>query len=85
VVLLSATEGEGKPLEYPTVFNSAGPCAITRMDLAAAVESDRTVTRRNIGEVSPGVEIIETSARAGARMDEWLERVKAVALAASER
>ena len=40
LVLMSTTEGEDKPLKYPTIFNSADVAVITKMDLAAAVEFD---------------------------------------------
>ena len=38
--LLSVTEGEDKPLKYPTIFNTADLAIITKMDLAEAVEFD---------------------------------------------
>ena len=34
LVLISVTEGEDKPLKYPTIFNSADVAVITKMDLA---------------------------------------------------
>src|SRR5271165_4378225 len=37
VALLSVTEGEDKPLKYPTLFNSADAAVITKMDIAEAV------------------------------------------------
>ncbi len=40
IVLMSVTEGEDKPLKYPTIFNTADVAVITKMDLAAAVEFD---------------------------------------------
>ena len=41
LVLLSTTEGEDKPLKYPTIFNTADIAILTKMDLAAAAEFDR--------------------------------------------
>ena len=41
MVLFSVTEGEDKPLKYPTIFNSADVTVITKMDLANAAEFDR--------------------------------------------
>ena len=35
LVLLSVTEGEDKPLKYPTIFNSADAAVVTKVDLAA--------------------------------------------------
>ena len=34
IVLLSVTEGEDKPLKYPTIFNTADLAVITKIDLA---------------------------------------------------
>ncbi len=48
VALLSVTEGEDKPLKYPTMFNSADVAVVTKMDLAEACEFDRARhTRRS--------------------------------------
>src|SRR6185436_2386645 len=41
IVLMSVTEGEDKPLKYPTIFNAADLAVITKMDLAEAVGFDR--------------------------------------------
>ncbi len=41
LVLLSVTEGEDKPLKYPTIFNTADVAIITKIDLADAVGFDR--------------------------------------------
>jgi hydrogenase nickel incorporation protein HypB len=72
VVLLSVTEGEDKPLKYPTMFNSADAAVITKMDLAGPCGFDRETALRNINEIRPGIRIFETSAKTGAGMEEWL-------------
>ena len=72
VALLSVTEGEDKPLKYPTLFNSADAAIITKIDIAAAVDFDRETALRNINEIRPGIRIFETSAKTGAGMEEWL-------------
>src|SRR3981081_544257 len=69
LVLLSVTEGEDKPLKYPTIFNSADVAVITKMDLALAVEFDEPAAHRNIQAVRPGMRVIEVSAKTGAGMD----------------
>ncbi len=73
VALLSVTEGEDKPLKYPTLFNSADAAVITKMDIADAVGFDRQAALRNIREIRPNVRIFETSAKTGAGMATWLE------------
>jgi hydrogenase nickel incorporation protein HypB len=74
-VLLSVTEGEDKPLKYPTIFNGADLALLTKIDLADAVGFDRAEVLNNLREVRPGLEVIETSARTGAGMAEWLDRL----------
>jgi hydrogenase nickel incorporation protein HypB len=72
VVLLSVTEGEDKPLKYPTMFNSADAAVITKMDIAEPCGFDRELALKNINEIRPGIRIFETSAKTGAGMVEWL-------------
>ncbi len=72
LVLLSVTEGEDKPLKYPTIFNSADVAIITKSDLAAVVEFDEVAAHRNIQAVRPGMEVFELSAKTGEGMPEFL-------------
>lgn len=72
VVLLSVTEGEDKPLKYPTIFNTADLAVLTKIDLAAAVEFDLAAAAENIQRVRPGMTLVGVSAKSGAGMDEWL-------------
>jgi hydrogenase nickel incorporation protein HypB len=72
LVLLSVTEGEDKPLKYPTIFNTADVAVITKIDLAVAAEFDLAVARDNIQRVRPGMQIIEISAKTGEGMEEWM-------------
>ncbi len=72
-VLLSVTEGEDKPLKYPTIFNSADVAIITKSDLSAAVEFDEAAARRNIQAVRPGMEVFKLSSKTGEGMAEYLE------------
>ena len=72
VVLLSVTEGEDKPLKYPTIFNSADVVVITKIDLAEPCDFDREAALRNINEIRPGIRVFELSAKSGAGMEEWI-------------
>src|SRR5579883_2624407 len=63
VVLGSVTEGEDKPLKYPTIFNTADVAVVTKIDLAVAVEFDSPTLFRNIQAVRPGMEVFEVSAK----------------------
>ena len=77
IVLLSTTEGEDKPLKYPTIFNGADVAVITKMDLAAAAEFDLEAARRNIQSVRPGMKVFEVSSKTGQGMDETLSFLQA--------
>ncbi|HWG47163.1 MAG TPA: hydrogenase nickel incorporation protein HypB [Gemmataceae bacterium] len=72
LVLFSVTEGEDKPLKYPTIFNTADVAIITKMDLAEATEFDAAAAHRSIQSVRPGMETFELSAKTGQGMEPWL-------------
>lgn len=75
LLLMSVTEGEDKPLKYPTIFNTADVAVITKTDLAAAVEFDLMAARNNIQAVRPGMTMLELSAKTGAGVPEYLESI----------
>ena len=85
VVLLSVTEGEDKPLKYPTIFNTADIAIITKIDLAAAVEFDRPALMRNIATVRPELDVLEVSAKTGSGFDRWMTLVEQRAAAVRAR
>ena len=71
-VLMSVTEGEDKPLKYPTIFNTADIAVITKMDLASAAEFDLPEAEGNIQSVRPGMPVIKVSSKTGEGLDELL-------------
>jgi hydrogenase nickel incorporation protein HypB len=73
MVLLSVTEGEDKPLKYPTIFNGADVAVITKIDLAAAVEFDERAANANIQAVRPGMQVFKVSAKTNEGMDDCLQ------------
>jgi hydrogenase nickel incorporation protein HypB len=81
VVLLSVTEGEDKPLKYPTIFNSADAAVVTKTDLAAACEFDWAAAASSIDAVRPGMTVLHVSAKTGDGMDGWLQFLESSKLA----
>lgn len=77
LVLFSVTEGEDKPLKYPTIFNTSDVAILTKMDLALAAEFDAEAAHDNIQAVRPGMEIFEVSAKTGVGMERWLDFLRA--------
>jgi hydrogenase nickel incorporation protein HypB len=75
-VLISTTEGEDKPLKYPTMFNTADVVVITKMDIAEAVGFNRELALENIDRARPGVRVIELSSKTGQGCDAWFDFVR---------
>jgi hydrogenase nickel incorporation protein HypB len=78
VVLLSVTEGEDKPLKYPTIFRNADAVIVTKMDLAEAVGFDREALKSSLRHAAPQARVIELSARSGPGMDAWYDYLEHV-------
>ena len=72
LVLMSVTEGEDKPLKYPTIFNSADVAILTKADLAQAVEFNEDAALANIQAVRPGMPVFKLSAKTNQGISEFL-------------
>jgi hydrogenase nickel incorporation protein HypB len=82
VVVLSVTEGEDKPLKYPSIFLKYPSiffkaAVINKIDLLPYVPFDMAKARENIQKVHPGAQIIEVSCTTGEGLDQWLARLEA--------
>ncbi len=73
IVLLSVTEGEDKPLKYPSIFFKSELVIITKTDLLPYVPFDIAKAEENARKVHPGVEIVRVSCTAGDGMTQWLQ------------
>ncbi|MCA1992593.1 MAG: hydrogenase nickel incorporation protein HypB [Coleofasciculus sp. S288] len=71
VALLSVTEGEDKPLKYPTLYKTADVVIINKIDIAEAVGFDRELAIATIKRIAPQATIWDISARTGAGMAPW--------------
>ena len=65
LVLVSTTEGEDKPLKYPTIFNTADVAVVTKLDLAGPAGFNLEALTRNINGVRPGMPILNVCTRTG--------------------
>ena len=77
VLLLATTEGEDKPLKYPTLINTADVVIINKLDLAEAVECDIPLLEANIRQVRPGAALFKVSAKTGGGFEPWLAYLRA--------
>ena len=73
VVIISVTEGEDKPLKYPTMFESSDICIINKIDLLPYVEFDVERTKEYALRTNPELTFFELSATTGAGMDKWCD------------
>jgi hydrogenase nickel incorporation protein HypB len=72
VVALSVTEGEDKPLKYPTMFHKADLVLLTKVDLLAALDVDIRQIEKNLTLVMPRPAMLTVSAKTGAGITPWL-------------
>ncbi len=84
LVLSSVTEGEDKPLKYPTIYNSADIALITKMDLAEAVEFDEEAAIGNIHAVRPGMQVFKVSSKNSLGMQDFVTYLHARLLQSRE-
>lgn len=77
VVLLSATEGEDKPLKYPPIFKSANLVIITKIDVAEVLGFDLAIAAENVRRMAPQARLMQVSAKTGEGMSEWYDYLHA--------
>jgi hydrogenase nickel incorporation protein HypB len=72
IVVFSVTEGEDKPLKYPSIFAASELCIINKLDLLPYVPFDLGQAIANVRQVHPGMAIVETSCTRVQGLDHWL-------------
>jgi len=72
IVLLSVTEGEDKPLKYPSIFFKSALVVVTKLDLLPHVPFNLASAEENTRRVHPDAEIVKLSCLTSAGMPEWL-------------
>jgi hydrogenase nickel incorporation protein HypB len=76
IVLLSVTEGEDKPLKYPSIFFKSDLFLLTKIDLLPYVPFDIDVAEANARRVHPDIEIVRASSTTEGGLDAWLSWLK---------
>ncbi|MGZ6142043.1 MAG: hydrogenase nickel incorporation protein HypB [Myxococcales bacterium] len=72
VVALSVTEGEDKPLKYPTMFRAADLVVLTKVDLVPHLDVSVAAIADALSRVMPVPRMIQVSARSGVGIEDWL-------------
>lgn len=73
VVIISVTEGEDKPIKYPTMFESSDICIINKIDLLPYVDFDVQKCREYALRVNDELQFFELSVRSGEGMNAWYD------------
>jgi hydrogenase nickel incorporation protein HypB len=73
IVLLSVTEGEDKPLKYPSIFFKSELMILNKIDLLPYVPFNPGVAVENARRIHPGIEIAEVSCTTGEGLDSWMD------------
>ena len=77
VVIISTTEGDDKPLKYPTMFQSSDICIINKTDLLPYVDFDVEKAKQYAMQVNHHLKFFELSVKTGEGMDIWYKWLKA--------
>ena len=76
VVIMSVTEGEDKPLKYPTMFETSDVCIINKIDLLPYVPFDLEKSKEYALRVNPNLTFVEMSAYTGEGLEGWYNWLK---------
>ena len=76
VVIISTTEGDDKPIKYPTMFQTAQLCIINKTDLLPYVDFDVEKAKEYALRVNHDLEFITVSVKTGEGMDSWYQWLK---------
>lgn len=76
VVIISVTEGDDKPLKYPTMFSMSDICIINKVDLLPYVDFDVETCKKYALQVNHHLSFFEVSARTDEGLDSWYQWLK---------
>ena len=72
IVVLSVTEGEDKPLKYPSIFFKSELLVLNKVDLLPYVLFDVAAAEENARRIHPGMDIVKVSCTTGDGIQQWL-------------
>ncbi|MGA3194321.1 MAG: hydrogenase nickel incorporation protein HypB [Terriglobales bacterium] len=72
IVLLSVTEGEDKPLKYPSIFFKSELMILTKTDLLPYVPFNVEEAVANARRVHSEMEVVKVASLAGDGLQEWM-------------
>jgi len=85
VVLISTTEGDDKPLKYPSMFRRSSVMVLNKIDLLGTSNFDPERVKANALQINGNLKILEVSCTRGDGLDEWYEWLAGMVKAKKKR
>ncbi len=85
IVVLSVTEGEDKPLKYPSIFFKSELMVLNKVDLLPHVPFSAARAIENANRTHPGIRVILTSCTTDEGLNDWIRWLDQRAQAVRER
>ena len=79
IVIISVTEGDDKPIKYPTMFHTSDICIINKIDLLPYVDFNIEKAKEYALKVNHQLQFFELSAKSEEGMDKWYDWLKSQA------
>ena len=73
VVVASTTEGDDKPLKYPSMFRNASALVVNKIDLVPYTNCNLQALKGNALRINPSLTVFETSCTTMLGVSEWCE------------
>lgn len=73
VVIISTTEGDDKPLKYPSMFRRSSVMVINKIDLLGLSDFELAKVKENALKINSDLRIFETSCRSGEGLQGWYD------------
>jgi hydrogenase nickel incorporation protein HypB len=73
IVVLSVTEGEDKPLKYPSIFFKADLLVLNKIDLLPHVPFDIAAAEENARKIHAGIDIVRVSCLTREGISDWFQ------------
>jgi hydrogenase nickel incorporation protein HypB len=73
VVLISTTEGDDKPLKYPSMFRRSSVLIVNKTDLLGLSDFDIDKVKQNARTINAGLTVFEMSCRQETGLEDWYD------------
>ncbi|HBC45733.1 MAG TPA: hydrogenase accessory protein HypB [candidate division Zixibacteria bacterium] len=73
VVIISTTEGDDKPLKYPSMFRRSSVMVINKIDLLGLSDFELAKVKENALRINGDLKIFEISCRTGDGLQDWYD------------